>query len=155
MPPEHITLPDRHGKSPLRVAVETFFSRIELVKWLIVEKGAPVRPQDFPSEVRDAHTRGDLTGYPPVLLTWAEEELSNHRTFTALVLGCGVYGSHEQNAPPAQRGQLPKLRGDGEKGERMRKRIALCLGVRTSSVEIGRLRRAAVIWRELIASREG
>jgi len=145
VPPEHITLPDLHGKSPLRVMVETF-QRIELVKWLIVEMGAPVRPQDFPS----------LPGYLPALLeTWAEEELSSHRTFTALVLGCGVYGSHEQNAPPAQRSQLPKLRGDGEKGERMRKRIALCLGVRTSSVEIGRLRRAAVIWRELIASREG
>jgi len=67
------------------------------------------------------------------------------QTFIALVLGCGVQGSHD--LPPAQRSQLMKLRGSGNTEARMR--IARCLGVCTSGVELGRLRRAAAVWRRL------
>lgn len=61
------------------------------------------------------------------------------------MLGCGVHG--DSDAPPAQRSQLLKLRGDGNTEARMR--IARSLGVRVGAkvVELGRLRRAASVWR--------
>ena len=79
------------------------------------------------------------------LVDWAEYELSVHHTWVALVLGCGVHG--DRDAPPAQRSQLLKLRGDGNTEARMR--IARSLGVRVGAkvMELGRLRRAASVWR--------
>ena len=86
------------------------------------------------------------------LVTWAEAEADPIRqTFFVLVLGCcGVCGSRK--LPPAQRGQLFKLRGN--RNADVRRRIAGYLGVRSvsgfefrSDVELERLRHAAAIWR--------
>ena len=95
-------------------------------------------------------THGALRPYPssrpapPADATDLNVSRLYRQTFIALVLGCGVQGSHD--LPPAQRSQLMKLRGSGNTEARMR--IARCLGVRTG-VEVGRLRRAAAVWWQL------
>ena len=108
---------------------------VRIVKFLIL-RGAPVRVQDFPITInrQQQHHRG-------LLMNWVKAELANHRTFVALVLGCGVHGCRD--VQPAQRSKLLKLRGDGNTDARMR--IAKCLGVRTGS-ELGHLRRAVAVW---------
>ena len=152
VPPEHLALPD-FGRSvggtmdapfpimsPMGAAFEyNTAHRVRIVKFLIL-RGAPVRFQDFPPTDHDAINQR-RQHHRRQLVDWAKAELANHRTFVALVLGCGVHGCRD--VQPAQRSKLLKLRGDGNTDARMR--IAKCLGVRTGS-ELGHLRRAVAVW---------
>ena len=99
----------------------------------LVLRGAPVKAQDLGmthiSQARAAE-----------LLAWVQAELDTRSQFLAVVLGCGVHGNRSK-LPPAQRSQLLKLRGC--QNVRSRMRIAGFLGVRTSGVELERLRDAA------------
>ena len=66
-------------------------------------------------------------------------------TFRSVVLGCGVY--QRGTPPPEQRSQLYKLQGLGAITER----IAMFAGVHVG-VEVGRLRRASAVWREVLCT---
>ena len=120
---------------------------------LLVLKGAPVLSHEFNIRVLTCvGKRRDFGGlktaalvymaHRKALLAWAKGELSTHTTYFALILGCGVHASFY--LPPAQRNQLMKLRGDGQTDARIR--IARCLGVNFSFVELGRLKAAAEVW---------
>ena len=152
--PDHLTKRDTslQGESPMH---RLFFycprdDYSDFIQMLVL-RGVPVLPEDFPIELTyncdpsnvDGTRRHDIYTVR-LLIKWAEYELKVHRTWVALVLGCGVLG--DRDAPPAQRSQLLKLRGDGNTEARMR--IARSLGVRVGAqvVELGRLRRAASVW---------
>ena len=96
--------------------------------------GAPVRAEDMPAERHGT----DLLPTRNALLAWLNAEHATCHTFTTLILGCGVHGSHD--VPPAQRSQLLKLRGSGIVEARMK--VAGYLGVRVKA-EAGRDRSGA------------
>ena len=136
-------MPNEYNHTPMYYAVVDNSQRYEIVQFLTL-RGAPVRTQDFRKELWMSPQLLATHDFGPRLLAWAEAELAVHRAFIALVLGCGVHAASSHDLPPAQRGHLAKLRGDGNTGVRMR--IAGFLGVRVGA-ELGRLRRAASVWR--------
>ena len=147
VPPAHLAMADGNDNTPMGRAFKyNGHHRVPIVQ-LLVLRGAPARPKDFPSRVADGthFTSMSVTDHRRTLLAWADAELATRRTYVALVLGCGVHASRD--LPPAQRSQLMKLRGNGHTDARMR--IARCLGVRTSGAELRRLRDAAAVWRQL------
>ena len=130
VPPGHLTQADKYGMSPMRAAAarSSASDGLRIVSMLVL-RGVPVPDWVF------------VNGRRRKLRAWANAELAIHRTYVALVIGCGVHASRD--LPPAQRSQLMKLRGDSNTDARMR--IARCLGVRTGA-ELGRVRRAAEVW---------
>lgn len=140
VPPEHLGLPSKYDQTPMN---EAWFRDtrhgMPIVK-LLVLRGVLVRPQDFRNPSLSGILRERIEG----LIEWANADLAIRDTFLELVLGCGVHGGRD--LPPARRSQLMKLRGDGNTDARQR--IASCLGVRVG-VEVGRLRRAVMVWREV------
>ena len=172
VPPAHLDAgPVAQCYSPMATAfILNTAHRIPMVKMLVL-RGAAVHVAAFPAS--EHNTTMSLVKQHLELLEWAEGELENHRTFIALLLGCGVLGSGSgdvggdgdgngdgngdgggggDGAPAMRPNLLSKLRGDGNTDARMR--IARCLGVRTG-VELGRLRRAAAVWRGIYRARVG
>ena len=120
MPPEHLTQADNTDTTPMKYALWT--KNLATLQHLVLV-GAPVRPQDCPRYATN------LLPTRNALLVWLHAEHTLRHTFTALILGCGVHGSHD--VPPAHRSQLIKLRSSGLVEARMK--LAGYLGVRVGA----------------------
>ena len=87
VPPDHLSMPNRNGLSPMQSAFECNPDYIPIVRMLIL-RGATVRPQDFPSS-----NHGDsLLDRRRDLLASLEADLRlNDLILIGLFLGCGVH----------------------------------------------------------------
>ena len=134
VPPEHLNLRDIDDWSPIRYAVanDDLEARATTIPLLILS-GARVVEVDFPETQKSR--RGFDEASRQLLRSWAERELCIHRTFVALVLGCGIHGrpscaqEEEGRDPSALPTQLLTLLR-GATNTEPRQYIARALGVR-------------------------
>jgi len=103
----------------------------------------PVRREDFPA---NDTLWTNLLPTQTALFAWLDAEHATRRTFTTLILGCGVHGPRD--LPPAQRSQLRKLRSSGLLEARIK--LAGYLGVRVkaeaSRIAAARAVMASTVW---------
>ena len=87
VPPDHLSMPDRDGVSPMQSAFECNPDYLPIVRMLIL-RGATVRPQDFPA----GYYGGNLLDRRRDLLASLEADLRlNDLILIGLFLGCGVH----------------------------------------------------------------
>ena len=86
--PDHRSMPNRGGVSPMQCAFQSNPDYLPIVRMLIL-RGATVRPQDLPGD------SNNLLGRIRDLLASLEADLRlNDQILIALVLGCGVHAPH-------------------------------------------------------------
>ena len=85
--PEHLTMCDVHGKSPMQQAFLTFPDPLPIVRMLIL-RGVPATPEDFPALL---HGESLLPRRRDLLASLEADLNLNDRTFLGLFLAAGVH----------------------------------------------------------------
>ena len=84
--PEHLSMPDSHGYSPMQSAFQSNPDYLPIVRMLIL-CGATVRPHDFP----DHHLNSLLDRRRDLLASLEADLRLNDLILIGLFLGCGVH----------------------------------------------------------------
>ena len=99
VPPEHLTLEaEGNGHTPIKRAFEENHGTLHHLILILI--GVPLHPQDIHPAKCDGYGPSLLPARAR-LLAWLNSQIALRHTFTTLILGCGVHGSHD--VPPAQR----------------------------------------------------
>ena len=144
--PDHLSMPNRNGSSPMQIAVQCNPDYLPIVRMLILP-GAPVRPDDFPASSDDF---GDsLLDERRNLLASLEADLRLNDQILIGLFFCGANApmTDTEVTPPTKcartaaeaENHLSKLRGF--RNSEVRMAIAGFLGVRPAA-ELGPLRAA-------------